>query len=161
LPLLSLFFHLKMSRKSCPLVTFWAPCKMYKFPLHLLGIPSDSYCVTCRESLPGSSAYIHTLLQHDKVEKTRTHIRAPSGIWTSDLSVWMLEDNGWLLRSALWHCHLGLRFARSCPVGRGFAKGQFVSQGGLTKCLQQRFRNRNCRVAVAHTIGLDRCVRRM
>jgi hypothetical protein len=52
---------------------------------------------------------VRTLLQHDKVESMRGHICAPSGIWTNDLSVWMVEENGWPLRVALWRCHLVLR----------------------------------------------------
>ena len=78
-PLLSLVFHLKMYRKPRPLVAFWAPCKMYKFPLHLLGSPSDSYWSTCPVSQPGSSAYAH--LYNTVRWRQRGHISVPRVVY--------------------------------------------------------------------------------
>jgi hypothetical protein len=135
---------------------------LYKCPLHLLGIPSDSSCLTCPESLPGSLAYVHF---YNTIRwRQRGDTSVPRAVYelATFLFEWSKTMGGCcdqLYDAATWG--LDVYFAFSFPVGRGFAKGQFISQGGLTKCLKPRFRNRKGPVAVTHTIGLYRCVRRM
>ena len=151
-----------MSRISCPLVAFLAPCKIYKFPLHLLVIPSDAYCLTCPESQLGSSAYVH--FYNTMKWRQCGHISVPRAVYerATFLFEWSKTMGGFCDQrydTATWG--LDVYVACSCRVGGGFTRGQFVSQGRHTKCLQPRFRNRKRRVAVAHTVGLDRCVRHM
>jgi len=73
---------------------------LYKFPLHLLGIPSDSYCLTCPESQPGSSAYVH--LYNTVKWRQRGHTSVPRAVYepVTFLFEWS-KTVGWLLRSAL------------------------------------------------------------
>jgi len=48
-------------------------------PLHLLGSPSDSYCLTCPESQPGCSAYVY--LYNTVRWRQRGHVYVPRVVY--------------------------------------------------------------------------------
>jgi hypothetical protein len=109
------FFLLESVQIIMPLVAQWALCEVYMqwWCCHLAA-PRLAGCPFWRLLLDMSSKEGHarsyatvgtalwvisvrTLLQHDKGDRMRTHFHAPSGIWSSDPSFWMVKDSAWHL----------------------------------------------------------------